>query len=321
MALCAVTRKLPFDALDRLRAEHEVVVWRGALPPSPNELWELAGEAEGLLCMLTDTVDRDLIDSCPALRAIANFAVGFDNIDVSYASERGIAVGNTPGVLTETTADLAFALIMAVSRRIVDSANSVRKGDWWTWEPAGWLGADIHGATLGIVGPGLIGEAVARRGEGFGMKILRSGRVDQAGRVALAQLLAESDIVSLHCPLTAETRGLIGTDALMAMKESAILINTARGEIVDSEALREALELGWIAGAGLDVTDPEPLPGFHPLLGAPNLTVVPHIGSATHATRGKMASMAVDNLLAALADRPMPSPVVQPRESRADDET
>lgn len=321
MALCAVTRKLPFDALDRLRAEHEVVVWGGAMPPSPNELWELAGEAEGLLCMLTDTIDRDLIDSCPALRAVANFAVGYDNIDVDYAAARGIAVGNTPGVLTETTADLAFALIMAVSRRIVDAAGSISKGEWWTWEPAGWLGADVHGATLGIVGPGLIGEAVARRGEGFGMRILRSGRRPGPDRVPLEQLLAESDVVSLHCPLTPETNGLIGTEALMAMKESAILINTARGEIVDTEALREALEMGWIAGAGLDVTNPEPLPGFHPLLGAPNLTVVPHIGSASHATRGKMASMAVDNLLAALSDKPMPSPVVEPRPSRADDET
>lgn len=309
MAICAVTRKLPFDALERLRAEHEIVTWRGALPPSHAELKELAGDAEGLLCMLTDSIDAELIDACPRLRAIANFAVGFNNIDIDYAAERGIAVGNTPGVLTETTADLTFALIMSVSRRIVDSANSVRKGDWWTWEPAGWLGADVHGATLGIVGPGQIGEAVARRGEGFGMKILRSGRTPGEGRVSLAQLLAESDIVSLHCPLTAETNGLIGTEALMAMKESAILINTARGEVVNTEALREALELGWIAGAGLDVTDPEPLPGFHPLLGAPNLTVVPHIGSATHVTRGRMASMSVDNLLAALAGKPMPSPV------------
>jgi glyoxylate reductase len=212
-------------------------------------------------------------------------------------------------VLTETTADLAFALILAVSRKIVESANSVRKGEWWTWEPAGWLGSDVHGATLGIVGPGLIGEAVARRGEGFGMRILRSGDSPGPDRVDLSRLLAESDVVSLHCPLTEETRGLIDEQALMAMKQSAILINTARGEVVDSEALRRGLESGWIAGAGLDVTDPEPLPGFHPLLGAPNLTVVPHIGSASHATRGRMAEMAVANLLAGLAGEPMPSAV------------
>ena len=309
MARCIVTRKLPFDALERLRAEHEVEVWRGAMPPSPAELRELAAGAEGILSMLTDAIDRGLIDAGPELRAVANFAVVTDNIDVAYATERGIAVGNTPGVLTETTADLAFALLLAVSRRIVESAGSVRKGEWWTWEPAGWLGHDVHDATLGIVGPGLIGEAVARRGEGFGMRILRSGREPGSGRVSLEELLAESDFVSLHCPLTPETRGLIGEAALMQMKQSAILINTARGEVVDSEALRKGLELGWIAGAGLDVTDPEPLPGYHPLLGAPNLTVVPHIGSASHATRGRMAAMAVNNLLAALAGAPMPSPV------------
>jgi lactate dehydrogenase-like 2-hydroxyacid dehydrogenase len=312
MARCIVTRKLPFPALERLRSEHEVDVWRGALPPSPAELRELTAEAEGLLCLLTDAVDRELIDASPKLRAVANFAVGTDNIDVAYAESKGIAVGNTPGVLTETTADLAFALILAVSRRIVESAAAVRKGEWWTWEPAGWLGTDVHGATLGIVGPGLIGEAVARRAEGFGMRILRSGATPGDGRVPLDRLLAESDVVSLHCPLTEETRGLIDEEALMSMKQSAILINTARGEVVDSAALRRALEAGWIAGAGLDVTDPEPLPGYDPLLGAPNLTVVPHIGSASHATRGRMAAMAVDNLLAALAGEPMPSAVVSP---------
>jgi glyoxylate reductase len=312
MARCVVTRKLPFPALERLRAEHEVEFWRGALPPSRAELRDLvAGPdgAEGIISLVTDAIDAALIDACPKLRAIANFAVGTDNIDVAHAAGKGIAVGNTPGALTETTADLAFALILAVSRQIVESANSVRKGEWWTWEPAGWLGSDVHGSTLGIVGPGAIGEAVARRGEGFGMRILRSGREPGPGRIELDEVLSESDIVSLHCPLTDETRGLIDSAALMAMKQSAILINTARGEVVDSEALRRGLEAGWIAGAGLDVTDPEPLPGFHPLLGAPNLTVVPHIGSASHATRGRMAEMAVDNLLAALAGEPMPSPV------------
>lgn len=309
MGRCIVTRKLPFAALERLRAAHEVEVWRGAMPPTRAELRELARGAEGILAMLTDAIDRELIDACPDLRAVANFAVGTDNIDVAYARERGIAVGNTPGVLTETTADLAFALILAVSRRIVESAAAVRRGEWSTWEPAGWLGHDVHGATLGIVGPGLIGEAVARRGEGFGMRILRSGRTPGPGRVGLDELLAGSDVVSLHCPLTPATRGLIDTDALLAMKQSAILINTARGEIVDSDALRRALESGWIAGAGLDVTDPEPLPGHDPLLGAPNLTVLPHIGSASHATRGRMAAMAVDNLLAGLAGEEMPSPV------------
>lgn len=309
MARCFVTRKLPFEALDRLRREHTVEVWQGALPPSPPELRERAADAEGLLCMLTDTVDAALLDAAPRLRAIANLAVGTNNIDVGLARERRITVGNTPGVLTETTADLAFALILSVSRRIVEAERAIRQGDWRTWEPAGWLGRDVHGATLGIVGPGQIGEAVARRGEGFGMTILRSGHSPAPGRVALAALLAESDVVSLHCPLTPETRGLIDEPALMAMKQSAILINTARGEIVDSAALQRALEQGWIAAAGLDVTDPEPLPGYHPLLGAPNLTVLPHVGSATHATRGRMAQIAVDNLLAGLAGEPLPCPV------------
>ncbi|KAA0267039.1 MAG: D-glycerate dehydrogenase, partial [Acidobacteria bacterium] len=229
MARCVITRKLPFDALERLRSAHEVVAWRGALPPEPAELRELARDAEGILAMLTDAIDRELIDACPSLRAVANLAVGTDNIDLAYARERGIAVGNTPGVLTETTADLAFALILAVARRVVESADSVRGGEWWTWEPAGWLGHDVHGATLGIIGPGLIGEAVARRGAGFGMRILRSGRSPGPDRVPLGELLAESDFVSLHCPLTEETRGLIDERALMAMKQSAILVNTARG--------------------------------------------------------------------------------------------
>jgi lactate dehydrogenase-like 2-hydroxyacid dehydrogenase len=309
MARCIVTRKLPFDTLARLHAEHEVEFWRGALPPTPAELRELATGAAGILSMLSDAIDRELIDACPDLRAVANFAVGTDNIDVAYARERGIAVGNTPGVLTETTADLAFALILSTSRRIVEAAASVRRGEWSTWEPAGWHGHDVHGATLGIIGPGAIGEAVAARGDGFGMRILRHGRHPGPDRVELDELLAESDIVSLHCPLTDETRGLIGERALMAMKQSAILVNTARGEVVDSDALRKGLESGWIAGAGLDVTDPEPLPGYDPLLGAPNLIVVPHIGSASHAPRGRMAAMAVDNLLAALAGEEMPSPV------------
>ena len=236
-------------------------------------------------------------------------AVGTDNVDLEEAERRGVAVGNTPGVLTETTADLAFALILAAARRVVEAADAVRAGEWRTWEPAGWLGRDVHGATLGIVGAGEIGSAVARRAEGFAMRVLLNGRESRPGRVPLEELLAESDFVSLHAPLTEETRHLIGEEALRAMRPTAILVNTGRGELVDQVALRRALEEGWIAGAGLDVTTPEPLPADDPLLGAPNLTVLPHVGSASHATREAMASIAVDNLLAALAGEPMPHPV------------
>jgi len=309
MARCFVTRKLPGDAVARLAAEHEVDVWEQDHPIDRAELLRRASDAEGLLCTLSDPIDAELLDGCPELRAIANFAVGVDNVDVAGAAERGITVGNTPGVLTETTADLAFALILACARGIVDAAGDVRAGRWRTWSPEGWLGRDVHGATLGIVGAGAIGQAVARRAEGFGMRVLLNGRTPADGRVSLEELLRESDYVSVHCPLTDETRGLIDERALRAMRETAILVNTARGEIVDGRALQRALEDGWIAGAGLDVTDPEPLPADDPLLAAPNLTVVPHIGSATHATREAMAALAVDNLLAALGGRPMPHPV------------
>lgn len=312
MALCFVTRQLPGDALARLATDHEVDVWEDALPPPREDLLARTRDAEGLLCLLTDRVDAELLDACPSLRAIANMAVGTDNIDLAEAARRGIAVGNTPGVLTETTADLAFALILACSRRLLEAADAVRAGRWRTWEPAGWLGHDVHGATLGIVGAGKIGTAVARRAEGFGMTVLLNGRGPGPGRVGLEELLERSDFVSLHAPLTEDTRQLIDADALRAMRPNAILVNTGRGELVDPVGLRRALEEGWIAGAGLDVTDPEPLPPGDPLLGAPNLTVLPHIGSASHATRGAMAAIAVDNLLAGLAGERMPQPVGVP---------
>jgi glyoxylate reductase len=233
--------------------------------------------------------------------------VGTDNIDLDACAERGIAVGNTPGVLTETTADLAFGLILAAARRLVDAADAVPAGEWRAWDPGGWLGHDVHGATLGIVGLGQIGRAVWRRAEGFGMRTIHHNR---SSGLSLERLLEDSDFVSIHCPLTPETHHLIGEHELRAMKPTAILVNTARGEIVDPEALGEGLRGGWIAGAALDVTEPEPLPADDPLLEAPNLTVVPHIGSASHATREAMADLAVDNLLAALAGRTMPKPVM-----------
>ena len=303
-----VTRRLPGRALDRLRAAgHEVDVWPERLPPDPEQLRVHAASADALLTLLTDRVDAELIAACPDLRAVANYAVGYDNIDLDAARARNIPVGNTPDVLTYATADLTFALLLAAARRLPEAAAVVSAGDWLTWEPGRYLGADVHGATLGIVGLGRIGQAVARRAEGFDMQVLASRRDDPR---SFDELLERSDFVSLHCPLTPQTHHLIDADALRRMRPSAILINTARGPLVDPVALRQALIDGTIAGAALDVTDPEPLPVDDPLNGAPNLLVVPHIGSATHTARERMAELAVDNLLAALAGEPMPNPVM-----------
>jgi glyoxylate reductase len=301
-----VTRQLPGGALDRLSAEHDVEVWPGRLPPPPGALFARAPDLDGLLSLLTDPVDAELIEAAPSLRAISNYAVGVDNVDVEAATARGIPVGNTPDVLTESTADLALALMLGIARRLAEGEAFVRAGEWATWEPGLMLGRDLHGATVGVVGYGRIGQAVGRRLEGFGCELLKTSRREG---VPLEELLERSDFVTLHCPLTPQTRGLIGAEALARMKPSAYLVNTARGPVVDTDALGSALREGQIAGAALDVTDPEPLPGDHPLLGAPNLLVVPHIASATHATRGKMADMAVDNLLAGLAGEAMPHSV------------
>jgi glyoxylate reductase len=299
-----VTRRLPGGALDRLSAEHEVEVWPEQLPPGREELLARASELDGLLSLLTDPVDGDLLGAMPRLRAISNYAVGVDNVDLDAATARGIPVGNTPGVLTDTTADLAVALMLGISRRLAEGDAYVRRGEWRTWETGLMLGHDLYEATAGIVGFGRIGRAVARRLDGFGCEVLHTSR---NGGISLSELLERSDFVSVHTPLTPETRGLIGGEALARMKPSAYLVNTARGPIVDSEALARALHEGRIAGAALDVTDPEPLPGDHPLLDAPNLLVLPHLGSATHATRERMAAMAVDNLLAGLAGERMPN--------------
>jgi len=308
MARCFVTRRLPFPALDRLSARHEVDVWPERLPPSYDELVARAEPADGLLTLLTDRVDGALIEHCPRLRAISNYAVGYDNVDLDAASARGIAVGNTPDVLTDATADLTFALLLAAARKLPEAAAAVRDGDWLTWEPAQYLGAAVFGATLGIVGFGRIGQAVARRASGFEMDVVHTGSGPGSAET-LETVLERSDFVSLHCPLTPDTYHLIDDAALSRMKPSAILINTARGPIVDHDALRRALISGQIAGAALDVTDPEPLPPEDPLLGAPNLIVVPHIGSATQAARERMADLAVDNLLAGLDGQPMPHQV------------
>jgi len=305
MAHVFVSRALTGDALDRLTdAGHDVDVWPGNLPPHPTELRERAAQAQGLLAMLTERIDAALLDAAPRLEVIANYAVGFDNIDVAETTARGIAVGVTPDVLTDATADLAFALLLAAARRLPEAERAVRDGRWRTFEPQGWLGADVHGATLVVVGGhGRIGQAVARRAAGFDMDVISLGRDDD-----LHHALRQADFVSLHAPLTPQTRHLIDDAALHAVKPGAILVNTGRGGLVDQPALARALQDGRLAAAALDVTDPEPLPADDPLLDAPNLLVVPHIGSATHTARGRMADMAVDNLLAGLAGEPLPHP-------------
>lgn len=309
-----VTRRLPGPAVDRLAETLEVAVWPGALPPPRERLLEEAARSEGLLTLLTDRVDAALLDAAPRLRGVSNMAVGYDNIDVPACTARKIAVGHTPGVLTETTADFTFALLLALARRVVEGDAFVRAGSWRTWDPGLLLGQDVFGATLGIVGFGLIGQAVARRARGFGMRVLvatrsaRAAEVAAAGaeQVSLSRLLAQSDFVTLHVPLDASTHHLFGATELARMKRTAFLINTARGPVVDPAALDEALRAGTIRGAALDVTEPEPLPADHPLLRAPNLLVAPHIASASEATRARMAQMAADNLLAALEGRRPP---------------
>jgi glyoxylate reductase len=302
MARVFVSRRLPGPALDQLAAAHEVTVWPDRLPPPRAELLAGVADAEGLLSLLTDRVDVALLDAAPHLRAISNYAVGVDNIDLAATAARRIPVGHTPDVLTDATADLAFALLLAAARKLPEAIEAARN-DWATWIPGEHLGYSVHGQTLGIIGFGRIGRAVAARAAGFEMIVLSHSA---SGGTPLPELLERSDFVSLHCPLTPETRGLINRETLKRMKPSAILINTARGPIVDQLALAEALASGEIGAAALDVTDPEPLPPDDPLWQAPNLLIVPHVGSATRAAREQMAQLAVDNLLAALAGEPMP---------------
>ncbi|HEX3804039.1 MAG TPA: D-glycerate dehydrogenase [Solirubrobacteraceae bacterium] len=303
MARIFVTRELPGPALARLKDNHETTVWPEPLPPSYEQLREHAAHSHALLSMLTDRVDAELIAAAPNLRVVANYAVGYDNIDIEAATARGIQVGNTPDALTEATADLAFALLMAAARRIPEAAAFAHNGEWRTWDPGAFLGADISGATLGIIGLGRIGQAVARRAAGFGMEVLTTETRDQSN---LEHLLRRSDFVTVHLPLTPGTRKLIGAEAFALMKPTAILINTARGAIVDKAALAEALHTGQIGGAALDVTEPEPLPADDPLWQAPNLLVVPHIGSATWTARERMAEIAVENILAGLEGKHLP---------------
>lgn len=314
-----VTRLIPEAGLDPVREACEVDLWEDELPPPRDELLRRVAGVDGLLSLLTDRVDDELLDAAgPQLRVVSNFAVGFDNIDVPALTRRGIPAGNTPGVLTETTADLAFTLLMAAARRIPESVDYVRDGHWKTWGPMLLMGVDIHGATLGIVGFGRIGREMARRGRGFGMRVLyhdvHPATPEEeaelgATRVDMDRLLAESDFISLHVNLTDETHHLIDADALRAMKRTAVLVNTSRGPVVDPAALESALRDGEVFAAGLDVTEPEPLPADHPLVALPNCVVVPHIASASRVTRDRMAQMAAANLLAGVRGDRLPTPV------------
>ncbi|MDR7520229.1 MAG: D-glycerate dehydrogenase [Armatimonadota bacterium] len=315
-----VTRRLPEPALARLREHVDFTMWETDEVPPPREvLLREAAPCDGLLSLLTDRIDGALLDAAPRVRVVSNYAVGYDNIDVEAATARGVVVTNTPGVLTETVADFAMALLLASARRLVEADRFTRAGRWKSWEPMLFLGQDVWGATLGLVGLGRIGAAVARRASGFGMEILYYDvvrREDLERELGLEfapfeDVLRRSDFVSIHTPLLPQTRHLIGAAQLKMMKPSAILINTARGPIVDQEALTEALRTGTIAGAGLDVFEVEPIPPDHPLLGLDNVVVAPHIASASVGTRTKMALMAVDNLLDALAGR-RPANLVNP---------
>ena len=308
-----VTRSLPERALADLTRAVDLDVWSERRAPTPAELTLRASSSDGLVCLLTDRIDAELLGACPRLRAVSSVSVGVDHVDLAAATARGIPIGHTPGVLTETTADLAFALLLDAARRVSEGDRFVRAGSWVperVWEPDMLLGRDVHGATLGLVGMGAIGQAMARRAAGFGMRILawsrREREVPGVEWTSLDALLAASDFVSVHVALTGETRGLLGPAAIARMKPGAVLVNTARGGIVDESALAAALREGRLAGAGLDVFAREPLDLASPLLALPNVVLTPHIGSASQATRAKMVTLAIRNLVAALAGERMP---------------
>ena len=311
-----VTRILPEVGMEMLHQVAEVEVWQESLPPPYQILLEKVQGKDGLLCLLTDQIDEQLLKTTEhSLKVISQMAVGYDNIDIATATAKGIPVGHTPGVLTDATADLTWALLMAAARRVVEADKFTRSGHWQTWEPTLLLGADISGATLGIIGCGRIGQAVARRALGFGMHILYYNRhrlepeLEKSIGVEyqkLEILLQQSDFVTIHTSLSEETYHLFSEAQFQLMKPSAILINTARGAIVDGDALYWALTTGKIAAAALDVTETEPIPPDGPLLTLDNIIITPHIGSASHQTRDKMAMMAAANLIAGLKGERLP---------------
>lgn len=300
-----VTRRIPEKGLDMLRARYETVINPEDRVMTKEEIIEGIADADALLCLLTDRIDAEVIDAAPKLKVISNYAVGYNNIDIRHAAEKGIAVTNTPGVLTETTADLAWSLLMAVARRIPESDVFMRQGRFRGWAPVLMLGSDVHGKTLGIIGMGDIGSAVARRAGGFGMRVLyhNRNRRQEAEKeigvkyVPLDELMRESDYISLHVPLTPETRNMLDREMLELMKPSAYLINTARGEVIDEKHLIEMLRSGRIRGAALDVFQGEPLNVNPELYELENVVLAPHIGSASLETRTEMAVMAAQAII------------------------
>lgn len=311
-----VTRRIPDAGLNLIQEASAAEVWADQLPPPAAVLRQKVADCDGLVSLLNDTIDAAFLDKAPRLKVVSNFAVGFNNIDVKACTERGVCVGNTPGVLTDATADMAFALLITAARRIVEGHEYTLAGKWKTWEPLGHLGQDLAGRTLGVIGMGRIGYALAKRCRGgWDMTILyhdvyKNDKAEQelgARQVDLDTLLRESDFVSLHTDLNEKTRGLINTAQLQKMKKSAVLINTARGPLVDAKALAAALRNETIFAAGLDVTDPEPIAANDPLLKLPNVVIAPHIASATVTTRDQMAEICAKNLIAGLRDEPLPA--------------
>ncbi len=314
-----VTRRIPSAGLDRLRSHCDMDVWEGESPPPREQLLQRVRGCAGLLSLLTEHVNAELMDAAgPGLKVISNFAVGYNNIDVSEAKRRGVQVGNTPDVLTEATADMALTLLLAAGRRLLESIDSVRNGHWRTWDPLGHIGVDLQGKTLGVVGMGRIGAAMARRCRGgWSMRVLYHGRNRKpelerelgASWAPLDELLAEADFVSVHASLNESTQHLFDASRFRKMKPTAVFINTARGPLHVQADLYQALREGWIFAAGLDVTDPEPIPLDDPLLELPNCIIAPHIGSATTSSRNGMAEIAADNIIAGLKDQPLRSAV------------
>jgi glyoxylate reductase len=306
-----VARLIPEKGLALIRDFCDADVWQDELPPPREELLARVRDVDGLVSLLTERVDSEVMDAAPRLRVISNMAVGVDNVDVAAATARKLPVGNTPGVLTDATADMAFALMLSAARRIVEGEKYVRDGKWKTWHPQLLLGADFVGATLGIIGFGRIGKAVAKRAKGFELRVIyhdpSASPAFGAMPVDLDTLFRESDFISLHVPLTQETRHMINADALSKMKSNAVLVNTARGPVVDSQALYEALKSKRIFAAALDVTEPEPLPADSPLLELDNCLIVPHLGSASKQTRDMMSYLAAQNLIAGLKGERLPN--------------
>lgn len=305
-----VTRRIPEKGLSLVRDFCDAEIWPEELPPSREALLRGLDHVDGLLSLLTDRIDSAAMDVSSNLRVISNMAVGVDNVDLAAATARRIPVGNTPGALTDATADMTFALMMAAARRIVEGERYVREGKWKTWSPQLLLGADFVGATWGILGFGRIGQAVAKRAQGFDLSVIyydpAASPAFGASAVSMEELLRTSDFISVHVPLTAETHHMINAETLRLMKPTAVLVNTARGPVVDPNALYAALKANQIFAAALDVTEPEPMPADHPLLELPNCLVVPHLGSASKQTRDQMAYLAAENLIAGLRGERLP---------------